>query len=196
MFPPSRLVAVAAVSLCALVALPSPASAAKGCDGQPTSRPFLPWADLASYVTAPGGDFESGAAGWRLSGGAALASGNETYYVSSTADTTSLSLPRSSSATSPAFCADLAHPTVRLFAKGGGLLSSLDVEVLYTDRAGVLRSQALGQVTPSSSWQPTLPLLTLTGLPMLTGSRIALRFKAVGGAFSIDDVYVDPFSRT
>jgi hypothetical protein len=31
--------------------------------------------------------------------------------------------------------------------------------------------------------------------PLLTGSRLALRFTAVGATFAIDDVYVDPFRR-
>lgn len=178
------------------LALSSTAQAATGCDGQPLTRPFLPWLDLAAYVEAPGGDFESGAAGWKLSGGAALAAGNETFQVGGADDAASLRLPRGATATSPSFCAGLTYPTVRLFARGGGVLSRINVEVLYTDGAGVLRRQGLGSVLPTSSWQPTLPLVTLAGLPLLTGSELALRFTAIGGAFSIDDVYVDPYSRT
>src|SRR5919197_77580 len=47
------------------------------CDGQTMERPFLRWLDLFQYTLVPGGDFESNAAGWTLTGGAQVVSGNE-----------------------------------------------------------------------------------------------------------------------
>lgn len=184
------------LSIAAVLGSLAMAAPAAACDGSPLSRPFLPWLDAMQYAEAPGGDFEPGAPGWALAGGARVVEGNEPYKVGGSSDRFSLSLPAGGSATSPGFCAGITHPTVRLFAKGGGLLGSVRVDVLYTDGAGLLRSQSLGQVLPSATWQPTLPLATLSGLPLLTGSKLALRFTASGAGFAIDDVYVDPFRRT
>src|SRR5947208_10755493 len=56
-----------------------------------TSTPFTTWKDYANYAFAPDGGFESGGSGWSLSGGARAVSGNESYYVHSSTDKTSLS---------------------------------------------------------------------------------------------------------
>jgi hypothetical protein len=86
---------------------------------------------------------------------------------------------------------------VRLFYKGGGLplLTNLKVEVVYTDNRSLLRSFGLGALLPAPSWSPSLPMLTLSGLPLLTGSELALRITAAGTSYTVDDVYVDPYSR-
>jgi hypothetical protein len=197
--PLDRLLRRAGAGLLALAmfgAISAPASAA-GCDGREVSQPFKRWLDHALYVQAPGGDFEDGLGGWSSAGGSVVA-GNETWRVAGADDAWSLRLPAGASVTSPRFCAGLAYPTVRLFSKGGGSLlglSRLNIEVLYTDDAGLLRSTGLGLVLPTSGWQPTLPALTLAGLPLLTGSELAIRLTAVGGTFQVDDVFVDPFSR-
>jgi hypothetical protein len=51
------------------------------CSGQALSTPFTPWLDRASYTPLPGGTFEGGAAGWKLSGGAKVVAGNESFKV-------------------------------------------------------------------------------------------------------------------
>jgi hypothetical protein len=87
---------------------------------------------------------------------------------------------------------------VRYFSRGNGLLGLLNValvEILYRDSAGLLRSAPLPNPGLGRSWAPTLPLPTLAGLPLLTGSTLSLRITAVLGETSVDDVYVDPFSR-
>lgn len=187
--------ALGLATLTATLAMTASAPAATSCEGRAVSKPFARWLDPFSYVLAPGGDFESGLGGWTVSGGASVVGGNEPWKVGGSDHASSLSLPRGASATSPTFCAGLGYPTVRLFSKGGGLLSLVRMDVLYKDGRGLLRSQSLGLVLPSGSWQPSLPMLTLAGLPLLTGSELALRLTAVGGSFSVDDVYVDPFSR-
>src|SRR5437870_2494320 len=65
---------------CASVGLTASAASAgllPACAARPTSTPFAPWGDSNSYFLMPGGGFESGASGWALSGGAAVASGHE-----------------------------------------------------------------------------------------------------------------------
>lgn len=191
-----RPLVTAALAALALLASAAPASAATTCDGTPTSRPFIPWLDYFNYALVPRGDFESDLTGWTVAGGAKIGPGNEPWRVAGSDDSSSLVLPAGASAASPSFCGGLGYPTIRMFSKAtGGLVPLLRVDIIYTDLAGVLRSHALGTVTPTATWQPSLPLVTLSGLPLLTGSRLAVRLTAVGGAVAVDDVYVDPYSR-
>src|SRR5262245_26601218 len=79
-------------------------SSATSCDAQTFEQPFVPWADVASYVIAPNGTFENGSSGWALSGGASVGLGNESYNVHGAGESRSLSLPSGSSATSASMC--------------------------------------------------------------------------------------------
>ena len=95
------------------------------------------------------------------------------------------------------------HPTVRFFAKrqsGGWLsLSTLRVDVLFETSTGSVASLPIGSVGSGGSWQATSPMLVVANLlPLLPGERtpIAFRFTAQGSAnWSIDDVWVDPYSK-
>jgi hypothetical protein len=166
---------------------------------------FLPWLDVFNYTLVPGGSFEAGTPGWKLSGGASIVSGNEPWRVNSASDSRSLSLPRGSSATSPAMCAGLSHLFLRLFSQrtnSGGLLgaltSSLQTEVLFEDAGGNVRSLPLLNLDLGSQWGPTLPIPVVANLLPLLGDKtaIAFRFTPKGSAsWRIDDVYLDPYRR-
>jgi hypothetical protein len=171
------------------------------CDGQTVERPFTRWLDFFQYTRVPGGDFESNAAGWTLTGGASVVSGNESFNVTG-GGSHSLSLPAGSSATSPAMCVGLLYPTVRTFAtRTGGLLnlSTLRVDILYDGANGEVQSSTLGLIAGGGSWQPTLPVVAVGNLLATVSdanSAVALRFTPVGSAnWKIDDVYVDPYCR-
>jgi hypothetical protein len=197
------LIALAAAGVATLAAA-APANAgllvasAEDCDAQTSSQVFLRWLDPMRYVPAPGGDAES-AAGWTLSGGARVVSGNEPWKVGDRADTSSLLLPRGSQATTGVMCVGIEHPTVRFFARrtSGWLLDSLKVEVLFEGAGGKVNSLPVGLVLAGGSWQPTLPYPVLASLlPLLPGEQtpVAFRFTPVGGAgWQIDDVFVDPW---
>ena len=203
-----RHVVVIAGALAVLAAASaSPARAGDGsllgCGHEPV-HPFLQWLDPLPYTLLPGGDFESGAAGWTLTGGARVVSGNEPFFVTTRGDSHSLLLPAGSSATSPPMCMGLVLPIVRYFSTGGNLLSSLRVEAVYTDPRGRQRSiDLLPGGLPTRSWAPSLPALQLMGLlNVLTldglTSEIALRFTPKGtlfgsGTWRVDDIYVDPW---
>jgi hypothetical protein len=163
------------------------------CPGQQLSQPFLPWLDIGSYTLAGDGGFESGAAGWRLSGGARVVSGNEPWHVRGASDGHSLYLPQGATAVSPATCVGLLHPTARFFSRsvGGSLRVEASVSVL-----GLSTSVPIGLVSPGTGFAPTLPLPLLAnlGAPLsASGAGVVLTFTAVGGDIAIDDVYVDPF---
>jgi hypothetical protein len=171
----------------------------EGCGGQPESQVFAPWGDYNEYTPVPGGNFESGLP-WVLTGGAHAVSGNESYNVAG--GTHSLSLPAGSSAYSPASCTSLAHPTVRFFARNTGAPTSrLDVEALYPGLLGGVAVADLGDITASSNWEPSatkqLLITNLLATLSLDQTVIAFRFVPVDktGNWSIDDVYLDPFSR-
>ena len=55
----------------------------------------------------------------------------------------------------------------------------------------------VGTVALSTSWQPTLPMLTQPPTGCLSGgtANAALRFTALSGESEIDDVFIDPRMR-
>jgi hypothetical protein len=173
-------------------------SSAPACNSETLSQPFLRWVDPLGYTLVPGGSFEAGSPAWALRGGAAVKAGNEPYYVTSAGDSSSLALPAGSSVTSPAVCVGLDHLVLRLMARNGGsLLSTLRVEVLFEDSAGNVLSAPVGAIA-GGGWAPSLPLpIAASLLPLLPNDRtaVAFRFTAAGGAWQIDDVYVDPWNR-
>ena len=57
------------------------------CGG--TSTAFAQWQDPRSYYLVNDGGFENGGAGWTFTGGAAVASGNEPFFIHSSSDTSS-----------------------------------------------------------------------------------------------------------
>ncbi len=201
----------AAAAVTAIVALAAGATTANAgvlvasapdCAAQSLLKTFLPWWDIADYTALSGGDFEGAGDGWSMTGGAAIANGNESYYVGGSQDSRSLSLPAGASATSPAICVGLSHPTIRFFAKrrsGGWLsLASVRVDVLFETSTGEVASLPIGGAGNGGSWQPTSPMVVVANLlPLLPGERtpVAFRFTAQGANFSVDDVWVDPYGR-
>jgi hypothetical protein len=200
-----RTIGAASMTLVALALTTSSASAgdlvnaSAPCENQTFNQPFAPWLDPAQYTLAPDGALENGAPSWSLADGAALSTGNETYSVHGAGDTTSVSLPSGSSATSGAMCVGIDYPSVRFFAKrtGGTALGRLRVDVLFEDASGTVRSLPIGLVAGNGSWAPTAPMLiTANLLALLSGGQTAVAFRFVpqsNSSWSVDDVYVDPF---
>lgn len=202
---PKRLLGIVStastVGVLALFAAPASAGAAavslSACDSASLSQPFTPWADFNSYKLAPGGDFETSAAGWSLSGGATPVTGSETYGVSGSVGDSSLSLPDGASASSPTTCVNAAYPSFRFFARSDQPGASVGVSVVYSGAFGTVVIP-VGVVYPDSDWQPTLPMLTGSAIPGAVNggtAAVSLRFTVTGGTAQIDDVYVDPVRR-
>jgi hypothetical protein len=175
-----------------LVAPAAQASAlTDSCDGQVLERPFLPWADPAQYVLAPDGGFGGGAEGWQ--------GGDVIDERSPLSGERALRIGSDRTATSPAMCVTLAHPTLRFLARNAdGPTGLLGVEVLFDDLAGRTQSLPIGVVAGGDSWMPTVPMPVVANLlALLPGGQtpVAFRFTARGGDWRIDDVYVDPYCK-
>jgi len=187
--------AVGALALCCWPAASAQAALIQtdACDNAPLTQPFAAWGDTNPYKAVPGGSFEGSLTGWTLSGGARVVAGNEAFAVAG--GTHSLYLPAGASATTPLTCVDAAYPTARFFAKNDGLLANVLVQLLYRDPVLGLVPIPVGTAALSSSWHPTLPMLTLSAVPgLLNGgsAQVAIRFTALLGASQIDDIYIDP----
>lgn len=177
----------------------APQGASGTCDSPTLSQPFQPWNDSSQYFLAPAGSMESDpvAAGWQLSAGAGLASGNEPFNVTGNPlDGSSLALPAGSSATTPWICATRDDPYIRLFVQNtGSAASQLEVDALYYNGGGKLKSKNVAMVTAGSSWSPSDQIRILNAIkPGPDGTaQIAFRFAPVGsGSWSMDDLYIDP----
>lgn len=178
-----------AVAVLTTFALAGPAEAsAEPCASAPAEQTFLPWLDVANYVSAPEGDLES-AGSWDLDGGAAVVAGNEPFLVGGEDDASSLRLPAGGSATTSPMCVGLEHPTLRFFAKGP-LLGALKVDAVVDGHA-----LPIGAVVGGGRWAPSLPLpIVLNTLSLLEQTDVSFRFTPLlGSSWSVDDVYVDPY---
>ena len=167
----------------------------KSCPVVSSSQVFLPWLDAAFYELAPNGGFEERTKSWQLRGGARVTAGNESFFVHSSTDNYALQLPDGSSALSSPVCIGLTRPAFRLFASNAGAQeSSLDVEVIYQGRFGVLAVLNGGTIVSDGQWAPTPRLLMLE--PPAGTMSVQIKFTPVGsgGDWRIDDLYVDPFN--
>ncbi len=193
--------AVVSASAAAMAVSAAPAGAAVVCPDS-TSQAFLPWNDRGNYGLAPNGGFESGAAGWTLTGGARVVAGNEPFFLSGPG-ANALSLPAGSSATSPPMCVGLLSTKMRFLAANAGARSSrLHVQVIYSGGVGGLLGglgQTLGIADEGSdrgapAWNPMQPVFMLGGAAPLLTQSVRFRFTPLGagGNWRIDDVYLDP----
>ena len=164
------------------------------------SQVFAPWQDAANYLLAPNGSFEFGSAGWSLTGGAGIVSGNEPFYPTGTH---SLALPSGSSATSPTVCLGTQQLYIRMFGKDlGGTDAGLRVRIqFYGLLNNLLGTKDFAVFPGGGDWAPTSQVQSggglLTPLPVVsilssTSARIQITPLGSGSRWQIDDVYIDP----
>jgi hypothetical protein len=184
-----------------VVAMSALAGSAQACSYSGAKQAFSQWGDRSNYVLAPDGGFEAGGAGWSLNGGAKVVAGNESYYLNSSGDSKSLSLPAGSSAASPPVCMSLDTPSFRLMALNTGDPSSrLRIEAVY-NLLGLVRTKVVSNLSAGSTWGPTQSVSTVLGLSTIVGtlipSAIQIRITPLDtkGNWQVDDLYIDPFCR-
>ncbi len=198
-WPHRRAVALAA-SCAALLVTAAPAAADTPC-AMPQSAPvFATLGDQAYYSLVPGGSFQDGAPGWNLNN-ASIVPGGEPANVSNDSNPQSLDIQPGGSATSPTICVSSLFPSWRFFAEAadGSSSSTLHVGVLWSDNYGHSGYIPYWSFNGSqfASWQATNSLILGSVIP--PGYTVNVRFvfsaESNGGAWNIDDVYVDPYAR-
>jgi hypothetical protein len=197
---PRGLRATLTALVAAVAALAVPAAASAACPTAPTTKAFQAFGDSSDYALVPGGAFESGAPGWALTG-AYMANGSESFAVHSPSDSQSLAIAPAGVAVSPAVCVDIDHPTFRFFAKRtSGYWGVLTVKLRWKDDNGNVNETVVGALNGATDWQASPALNLSRTLPIWNGDQtIPVQFvfdpENYGGAFAIDDVYVDPYAR-
>jgi hypothetical protein len=159
-----------------------------------TSTPFSQFGDQRFYTFGTNGGLENGGTGWSLSG-ARVTSGNESYFVHSKFDRSSLLLPSGTSAMTPRMCMGTTSTVMRFFARSSDH-GSLRVEVVLRGALGqVLGVLQVSKLSPGTTWQPGPAILNLDSLLGLLGvESVQLKFTALSGSALVDDVYVDPWA--
>jgi hypothetical protein len=193
-----RRFAAGAAAAAALAPAGAAQAAETPCADESLQQAFAAWGDSDWYFLAPGGGFEDGAAGWSLSGGAALVGSTDPFGLGGAADRRALALARGATATSAPFCIRPDSRTVRWVQRGpqqGGVLLA---EVVHLETGARSASRVVDVVRGSGDWQPSRRVsIPLWG----TGARedgfaiVALRFTALSGGWAIDDLFVDPKMR-
>jgi hypothetical protein len=200
-------VLAAAFGLAVLAA--APARASRGianpydCKPGPTlTQPFAPLNDLALYTPVNNAGVEAGATSWTLSGGATVVTGNEPWQIGGATDSHALDLPAGSAAVTAPICIDQTYPYFRTFALNtGSAKRSLEIDVLYFDTKGkLLSTKPYSYEDGSAAWQPTptIAIEVFDKKATVDAAPVTFRFTPKGkdAHFRIDDVYVDPYSRS
>ena len=170
----------------------------------PTTKAFQAFGDTNDYSLAPDGGFESGTAGWSLSGGSGDRRQRVLRGARAPSDSKSLAINATGTAVSPAFCVGIEHPTFRFFARRtSGTWGVLNVKLRWQGRRGATNETVgrLGRATGDTAWRPHRRSIALsTVLRLWNGDQsasvqIVFDPEDYGGSWAIDDVYVDPYSR-
>jgi hypothetical protein len=187
------------MALLACLAIPADAGllgtgTASYCDPY-SSTPFQAWGDTSKYMLTPGGTFEDGTPSWKLSGGAKIVSGNESFFIHSKNDRNSLYMPAGSSASTPTMCFAPGDWHMRFVGTGTG---KVRVTVTVNSVLGALTILDGGTVSNNGTWNPSpkVGLLFTNVSGLLTTKAISLHFTSTSGASQIDDVYLDPWKDT
>jgi hypothetical protein len=183
----------------ALACFAGPAAAQAACPTVSTAKTFQAFGDSSDYFLAPSGSFESGAAGWSLPR-ASVVSGNESSKGQGFEGSKSLAINALGTAVSPSFCVGVEHPMFRLFARRtSGTWGTLNVKLRWTDSTGATNETVVGSIGSSdTAWHATGRIALSTVLPLWKAGQTAsvqLVFdpEDYGGAWAIDDVYIDPY---
>jgi hypothetical protein len=176
------------------------AASAESCTDPDVSPLLAAFKDDAAYAPAPGGAFETGAAGWQLEGGASVGSAIGGLGVLG-ASAGALDLPVGAVATSPTFCVDERYTHFRFSYAQDSQEADADVrvEVLYPGltEKNVLKVEDL-KAQRRRGWQLTkrINLHANHGLKRggwrLVAIRIHVRDGKPGARVRVDDVLVDP----
>jgi hypothetical protein len=172
-------------------------AAARACEPPAPVFPFAQWGDNSGYFLAPGGSFQSDAAGWTLDG-ATVSAGNAGFNFGAVSAMSSLTIGAGGSATSPSLCVNSTMPSLRFFAHQVTRGSDLKVQGVESGNASAAMTVTITDLPDGSmpDWAPTGRVaLVSASLPAGVSVNGVLRFEVPGatGAWQIADIYVDPY---
>ncbi|MBO9534127.1 MAG: hypothetical protein J7513_14245 [Solirubrobacteraceae bacterium] len=169
----------------------STSTAKPTCNEPKVFKPFKAFGDTADYSFAPGGTFESGTAGWSLSG-ASVVSGNDTSGVYG--GSKSLRIADGGRVVSPWFCVSEDHPTFRYTTKGGEVEMEIDYIIIGDDDVD---DSLTGETNGGSSWAPSQIHGLANEIPAhkLAKGVLARLIWEAEDDIVIDNVLVDPYRR-
>jgi hypothetical protein len=187
------LLVLTAAAAAAIVAAPAGNASPLLCSG--TGQPFAQFGDMSSYFGFSNNGFENGATGWKLSG-AAVAPGNEPWFVNGSGSS-SLSIGPGGSAASPLVCTSLDAPGWRMFAHAAGANGALQAQIVFYgllgNVTGILNLTSF-DAGGYSAWEPTSDVPSLLSLPITTyAAQLRLTNTSTSGTWQVDDVFVDPW---
>ena len=174
------------------------------CSSPLIENPFARFGDRRDYVMAPSGSFESGTAGWQLSGAAKRVTEADPVDLGANDGAGMLSLAGKASAISPTMCVDLNYPTFRVMTKAVGRVDSSEfkIEIAYPDSAKpaweeLTKFDGKQFTNAGSGWRLTNDMDMKPDLGGKTAGfrRVAFRLSALSGNWRVDDLYVDPRRR-
>jgi len=154
---------------------------------------FSPWGDSNSYYRPANGGFESGTAGWSLSSGAQVVTGNEPWNLGG-AGSHSLQL-KTGSVASTTVCYGLFYPAIRFVDRGVGGNATLHVRIVAHSLLGVLSVLDGGTFTVGPNWSPSPKVSTLlSALSAPLGTKtMEIQISVTAGTAQVDDLYIDPY---
>jgi hypothetical protein len=177
------------------LAVAAPAEALEACTTRTLSQPFKSWGDSNYYFPATSGTFEAGTTAWSLGSGVSRVAENEPWKVAGSGSY-SLKIPSGSSVSTPTMCVNVDEDSVRFFYKAPSAGASLSVTVWATNSAtSILAGTGFSLTSTGAGWQVS-PRISLPDARGQDGTEnVTIQLGASGGAWQIDDLFVDP-SRT
>jgi hypothetical protein len=157
------------------------------------SQPFASIGDSHWYTLAPGGDYDA-AAGWQLSGGAALVTTTQQDGTTGGA----LDLPSKATAVSPVMCITSDYPTSRMWVRNIKGSEGVFFYVSYYVNGKWTNPKNTGQFHGDhSAWTLSNPMNVQ---PSSVSGWQPVRFTFIAGGstsrFQVNDFWVDPRLRT
>jgi hypothetical protein len=194
--PPRRpliaLVVLVAAAIAGPVATASAGgNAAPGSGGSTCalSQPFASLGDGTIYTLTGNGSLEQGSSNWLFGGGAKVVGNDDPFNLTAGHDRHALLLPNGSSASNLVTCMVNLQPPLRFAAVNtGDPNATLEVSALTGDPMNPTVTP-IASVSGTSAWQVVAPIQF--AVPQTGG--LGFRFTPSGGAWQIDDIYVDPF---
>lgn len=164
-----------------------------GCGNRTTVSPFSYAGDDNPYWLVSGGDFESMASRW-FGSGISRSYENEPWHVGGSWDGTSASLDRAGAVLSaPGMCVTDAEPTVRFYYKAPGIPGSRLAVRMRTTSTTATHLATVHVDGSVPGWHLSDPISINDSTDFTGTQNLLLDFVSQGGAWKIDDVYVDPW---